>query len=144
MDYHLLLGLHMGAVGIWIGGMLLSSIAIYIASLTTKTADPSADRLGLVLCWNRWITTPAMIVVWGLGLAMTMQIGWYMFVWFKLKIIFVLLLSALHGKQSATLRRINRGTAGNIATPVLRLSAPIVVVATIAIIVLVIAKPFGV
>jgi putative membrane protein len=144
MDYHLLLGLHMGAVGIWIGGMLLSSIAIYIASLTTKTADPSADRLGLILRWNRWITTPAMLVVWGLGLAMTMQIGWYMFVWFKLKIIFVLLLSALHGKQSATLRRINRGTAGNIATPLLRLTAPLVVVATVTIIVLVIAKPFGV
>ncbi len=142
MEYYLLLGLHVGAVAIWIGGMLLSSLAIYIDTVR-KNKAPS-DRLGLVLRWNRWITTPAMILVWILGIAMTMQIGWYMFIWFKLKITCVLILSALFGKQSSTLRRIANGKTVTAFSKTISSSAPIALVLTIVIVVLVVAKPFGV
>lgn len=144
MEYYLLLGLHVGAVGVWIGGMLLSSLAIYIETISAKKDKPPAERLGLVLAWNRWMTTPAMLLVWGLGIAMTLQIGWYMFIWFKLKIAVVLLLSALYGRQAATLRRISRSSTAFTSSALLRFSAPVTLVATIVIVVLVVAKPFGV
>jgi putative membrane protein len=144
MEYYILLGLHAGAVAIWIGGILLATLAIYIDSVSTKKDIPAGQRLGFVRSWNRWVTTPAMLAVWALGIAMTMQIGWYMFIWFKLKIVLVLLLSAVHGKLTATLRRIGNGTITSVPNGIQRFIAPITIVSTIAIIVLVIAKPFGV
>lgn len=143
MEYYVLVGLHVGAVGIWLGGMLLSSLAMYIETITSAKNNGPSDRLALVLRWNRWITMPAMLVVWGLGIAMALQIGWYLFTWFKLKVMLVLALSALQGIQSATLRRLSRSTGAQSLSPLMRFSAPLTLVTTIVIIVLVIAKPFG-
>jgi putative membrane protein len=142
MEYHLLLGLHAGAVAIWIGGIFLLSIALYIDRVTQQKSPPPAKRLGLVRLWSRWITSPAMVIVWGLGIAMTFQIPWYLFTWFKLKILIVILLSAVYGIQMATVRRIQRGETPS-PSFLLRFSAPITAICTIAIAVLVVAKPFG-
>lgn len=142
MDYYVLLGLHITAVGIWIGGMMLSSLAMHTETAATQAEGPS-DRLARVLRWNRWITMPAMLLVWGLGIAMALQVGWYLFTWFKLKVMLVLVLSALQGIQSATLRRISRHTAPARLSPLMRYSSLITLVLTIIIIIFVTAKPFG-
>ena len=68
---------------------------------------PAAEELTLdqrhavsaVRAWDQWLTTPAMLLVWGLGLTLALSQGWFFSHWLQVKLVFVLALSALHGVQ---------------------------------------------
>ena len=54
---------------------------------------------------NRYVTTPALVLVWVLGLTLAHQGGWFAAGWLHAKIALVVLLSALHGVVAARWRR---------------------------------------
>ncbi|MGK2740344.1 CopD family protein [Tepidicaulis sp. LMO-SS28] len=142
MDYLWLKALHIAAVAIWTGGMLLA--AVMTAAAGSAAAGAVVGRstiLTAVRRWDRRVTSPAMLLTWALGLTLVLQGGWFPEPWLIVKLALVLLLSGLHGMLSGTLRRLARAD-GSTSSAMLRYG-PIVTVGTVfAIVVFVVIKPF--
>ncbi len=133
--YAWLKALHVAAAITFVAGVL--NVAVVLAA-----AQP--ERTGMaraVRHWDQRVTTPAMLLVWALGLALALTGGWFRSGWLLAKLVLVIGLSGVHGVQSAKLRRLAGGTA---TTASLHLAAPLVVGCAIAIAILVVVKPtFG-
>lgn len=142
MLYLWLKALHVGAVLILLGGVLV--LALTVAALSNSAGGAHAqDRGGLieaVLRWDRRVTSPALGLVWALGIALAVMGGWFGSAWLIVKLCFVVFLSALHGVLSGSLRGLARG--GSRSLPRFLRVAPLLIVASaVAIAVLVIVKP---
>ena len=141
MDYLWLKALHIVAVVTWIGGMLVVAVAINAVSSVREPHEIASRAVFLerVRRWDRRVTSPAMLLVWLLGLALALMGHWFPQAWLVAKLTLVLL-SALHGRLSGNLRRLSLseepGSPGN-----LRHAAAAVVVAVFIIVVLVVIKP---
>ena len=130
--YTWLKALHVAAAIIFTAGVLNSAVFL---------AAPRPDHAGTALALHRWeqkVTTPAMLLVWALGLTLGLMGGWFHDGWLLAKLALVVALSAVHGVQSARLRRL---AGGGGATALPRLVAPLVVGCAIAITLLVFVKP---
>ncbi|WP_213735879.1 CopD family protein [Bradyrhizobium sp. dw_411] len=142
MDYLWLKALHIVAVVTWIGGMLVVAVTITAASggrAQQETAMHSAV-LAAVRRWDQRVTSPAMILVWILGIALALTGSWFPQGWLLAKLVSVLLLSVLHGGLSGRLRGLSRNQQPS-PPPPLRYAAAAVVVATFVIVILVVTKP---
>lgn len=140
MDYLWLKALHIVAVVTWIGGMLVVAVTITAASgrrVQQKTETHSA--LEAVRRWDQRVTSPAMILVWILGITLARTGNWFPQRWLLVKLVFVLLLSALHGVLSGRLRRLSRSQQSS--PPRSLRYAAAVLVATFVIVILVVTKP---
>ncbi|MEA3040769.1 MAG: protoporphyrinogen oxidase [Sphingomonadales bacterium] len=87
------------------------------------------------------IITPAMLIVWALGLSLAYSGGAWNQTWLQLKLLLVLGLSAYHGWMIGYGRRLARGERP-VSGRSLRLMNEIPGVATALIVILVIVKPF--
>ncbi|MFK3889596.1 CopD family protein [Sphingomonas sp. NPDC079357] len=91
------------------------------------------------------ILTPAMIVVWVLGVALALNAGLVDGVpglgWLHAKLAIVLLLSGYHGWAVGYAKKLARGQAG-VSNKALRMMNEIPALATALIVILVIVKPF--
>jgi len=138
MIYEWLKALHVAAVLCWSGGLLVA--AVTVAAYATKAEAAGAAIIEIVGRWDRRVTTPAMLVVWGAGLALAMQGQWFGSLWLTIKLGIVVALSALHGVLAGMLRRLARSEA---PTPHwLSHMPPLIVGCAAAIAVLVVVKPF--
>jgi putative membrane protein len=88
------------------------------------------------------ILNPAMIIVWVLGLLLAQTIGAWDQGWFHAKLAMVILLSAYHGWMMGYAKRLARGGGNLLTGKQLRLINEVPGLATIAIVILVIVKPF--
>ncbi len=143
MDYLWLKALHIVAVVTWVGGMLVVAVAITAVSGARAQHEIASRAAFLVRVsrWDRRVTTPAMLLVWILGLALASMGHWFPQTWLVSKLAMVLLLSALHGFLSGNLRRLSlSGQPGAPAS--LNSAAAAIVVAVLIIVVLVVIKPF--
>ena len=132
--------LHVAAVMIWIGGMLAS--ALQIAALRSAPLTHAQLRsIDVGRVWDRRVTTPAMLFSWILGLALAMLGGWFPARWLMLKVVVIVLLSALHGVMAGSLRRIAAQHQAE-APAILRHGAPYIVAALTLVAILVVTKPF--
>jgi putative membrane protein len=141
MLYLLLKSFHLAAVLAWVGGMLALSVAL--AAQRVHGAQPSGQPLLTAIHrWDQRITTPALGLVWLLGIALLVMGGWYGAPWMWAKFAIVSALSGIHGKQSASLRRL---LAGQVAQPPAsaRWVPGLTVGATSAVALLVILKPWA-
>jgi uncharacterized membrane protein len=137
MIYLWLKALHVAAALVWSGGLLATALATARAS--GSVSDGSLIRG--IRRFDTCVTSPAMFVVWGAGLALAMLGQWFPSPWLMVKLGIVVGLSALHGVLAAMLRRLSQHDAPRSAAW-LR-SAPIAIVASLlSIAVLVIVKPF--
>ncbi len=142
MTYLWLKAFHVGAVAAWVGGMLVSAITVAALIGGRPAASPDrADLLQSVRGWDRHVTSPAMLLVWGLGLTLAYQGAWFREPWLTLKLALVLGLSALHGALSGTLRRLARTQPGA-PSRLLGIAPPAIVAVVALIAVLVVVKPF--
>jgi protoporphyrinogen IX oxidase len=142
MGYLWLKAFHVAAVIGWIGGMLVSSVFIAMHVTSSRQLAAGESRvIEIARAWDWKITTPAMLLAWALGMTMAVQAGWFSSRWLMVKLVLVFGLSALHGVQSGTLRRMARG-ANRWAPAHLRYAAPAILVAIAAIAVLAVVKPF--
>ena len=143
MNYLWLKALHIAAVITWVGGLL--TVAVAIAAISDARDQPSiasrAAFLAGVSRWDRHVTTPAMLLVWMLGLALATMGGWFPQGWLVAKLTMVLLLSAAHGVLSGNLRRLSLSRQPG-SPAILRHAAAAIVAALLVIVVLVVVKPF--
>jgi protoporphyrinogen IX oxidase len=87
------------------------------------------------------ILNPAMIIVWGLGLALVLSSGAYAEGWFIAKFIAVFGLSGYHGWLITFAKKLGRGER-TVSSRTMRLLNEVPGIATTIIVVLVIVKPF--
>lgn len=88
------------------------------------------------------ILNPAMIIVWVLGLLLAQTIGAWDQGWFHAKLAVVLALSAYHGWMIGYARKLTKPDASLLSGKQLRLVNEVPGLTTIAIVILVIVKPF--
>jgi putative membrane protein len=100
-------GLHVAAAMTFVGGLLAETL--FLATLRHGAQAGATPSLLACYRWSRSLTTPAMLLAWGLGVTLAAWAGWFRSGWLMLKLVFVLALSALHGIQSGALRRLAGG-----------------------------------
>jgi uncharacterized membrane protein len=143
MGYLWLKAFHIAAAVTWIGGMIAAAVTIAAFSGSGAGADAS-DRaviLKAVQHWDRQVTSPAMLLVWALGVSLALKGGWFSEIWLMLKLGVVLVLSGLHGMLSGTLRRLAQAD-GPPGLPVLRHIPAAIVASVLFIVTVVVIKPF--
>ncbi|WP_428393541.1 CopD family protein [Lichenicoccus sp.] len=130
--YTWLKALHLAAAIAFVAGVLG-------AALFLTAPRPLDARAALAIHrWDQKVTTPAMLLVWALGLALAFAGGWFHAGWLFAKLVFVVVLSGVHGMQSAALRRLAGGAAGTAPS---KWFAPLIVGCAVAIAILVVVKP---
>jgi protoporphyrinogen IX oxidase len=136
MLYFVIKGLHVASDILWVGGMLINAFVIGMVPAPIRTGVISALRR-----YDRLVTTAALGGAWVFGLILAFGYVGFSGGWLHLKLLIVVMLSALHGMQSAWLRRME-------ANPLLDPPAfvakgmPIVLVSTVVVVLLAIVKPF--
>ncbi len=130
--YPWLKALHVASAMIFVSGVLGVAVFLNVAGLDHADLARSARR------WDQRVTTPAMLLVWTLGLSLALMGGWFREGWLIAKLGFVVALSGVHGVQSAKLRRIAGGVS---AAPASSLSALLIIGSVVVIVVLVVVKP---
>ncbi len=98
MVYLICKWLHVVAVVLWLSGMLAP---LFLWSRSSR----SPELRQLLRSYDLKVTSPAMALVWVLGLAMAVQANWWVHGWFRVKLLLVVSLSALHGVYAGRLRR---------------------------------------
>ncbi|AKZ63197.1 hypothetical protein F506_11420 [Herbaspirillum hiltneri N3] len=142
MMYLWIKAFHVASVVTWIGGMLIMALALQ--TLQKATLERSAAELRLLKAVRRWdqrVTSPAMGLAWVLGVALVYFGGWHAAGWLVVKLVFVLLLSALHGIQSGYVRRLADAPEQE-ASALLKNSGALTIAAVVIIALMVVAKPF--
>ncbi len=139
--YEWIKALHVIAVISWMAGMLyLPRLFVYhceaeIGSKQSETFKVMERRL------LKAIINPAMIVTWLAGLWLVWQGHWYKAGWFHAKFALVLAMSAVHGILSARVRDF-AADKNTRSQKFYRIINEIPTVLMIAIVILVIVKPF--
>jgi uncharacterized membrane protein len=140
MIYLWLKALHVAAVLIWSSGLLVAALTTASASKLVADATGHAALIEGIRRFDTRVTSPAMFVVWGAGLALALLGQWFPSPWLIVKLGIVVVLSALHGILAATLSRLSQHDASPLP-PWMR-HAPVAIMASLgAIAVLVIVKP---
>lgn len=140
--YGLLKVAHITAVMAWMAGLLRQSMLLSRQGGVAGPRMPEIRRLLIALqSWDRRVTVPAMLLAWACGMALALRGYWFGSGWLTLKLAPVLLLSALHGIQAGTLRRMI-GDHAAVAPRYLQYGSAMILVALFMIIALVVLKPF--
>ena len=90
--------------------------------------------------WDRRVTSPTLLVVWGAGLTLALQGGWFPARWLIVKLGIVALMSALHGVLSGMLRRLGDSDAPSPPSR-LQYASLLILGGVTAIVILVVVKP---
>jgi len=105
------MGLHVAAALVFVAGVF--SLSVFMATL--PRAGPLSDEqraaAALIKAGDRLLTTPAVILVFGLGVWLAALGAWYREPWFWVKVTLALILSAIHGVQSGSLRKLAAGAS---------------------------------
>lgn len=133
--YPVIKALHVAAGIIFVAGVLLAAITLSSAG---KDEAGTSTLLVSVRRWDTRVTTPAMLLVWALGLTLTLLGNWLPSGWLIAKLILVVLLSGLHGVTSGRLRRHASGATVSRWS----VSPPTIVAIGTVIVFLVVTKPF--
>ncbi|VVE34952.1 CopD family protein [Pandoraea anhela] len=129
---------------LWVKAVHLMAVITFVAGLVTmavggRLAQPEWRRA--VRRADYALASPALAVVWITGPVLAVMANAWHAPWLMAKLVFVLVISALHGRLSATLRRLERD--GSRPPPAwFRYAAPATLMSMVAIVALVIVKPF--
>jgi putative membrane protein len=131
---------HIAAAVAFVSGLLAGAIALAALRDGRFPEAASASFMQAVRTWDRRVTTPAILLVWALGLTLALQGHWLRSAWLPAKLVIVLALSAWHGVQSGTLRRLAGGAPPHPRGP--RGFVPLVILAAVlAVVLLAVLKP---
>ena len=139
--YEWIKALHVIAVISWMAGMLyLPRLFVYhceaeIGSKQSETFKVMERRL------LKAIINPAMIVTWLAGIYLVWAGHWYLSGWFHLKLLLVLVMSAVHGFFVGRVRAF-AADSNSYSQKFYRIINEVPTVLMIAIVILVIVKPF--
>lgn len=133
--------LHVIAVIFWMAGLfMLPRFLVYHMESAVGSPEDTAwiERERRL---KRIILTPGLIVVWILGITLAVSYGLAGQGWLHTKIALVVLLSGYHGWASATASKFAKGVRPY-SNKTLRLLNEVPALAAIAIVILVVVKPF--
>lgn len=137
IPYDALLAAHLLAVATFLAGLVLL-VALLPGLSRAPLTDDRQEGLRRLRLLDRVMTRPALLLLWLCGIGMTLQAGWYVTGWLRLKIVCVVLLTVLHAERA---RRVAALIRTQVARPAgYRLLWPILLL-VVAIGILVIAKP---
>ena len=132
---------HVIAVIAWMAGMLYLP-RLFVYHCEAPAGSPQSEMLKVMeRKLLRVIVNPAMIAVWGLGLALAYVTGAYADTWLQVKFVLVVAMSGLHGFFAATVKRFARD-ANKRPQRFYRIINEVPMVLIIAIVILVVVKPF--
>lgn len=140
MNYTLLLLAHITVLSIWILSLLAVSVAITALAEVSATVG-KAKAVAVLRTCSRLVTAPAMILTWIFGLTLAVEGGWLGATWLTVKIGFVIALSAIHGAEVRALRNLAQSPETKLFLMV-RLLPIVIVFCVLAILFLVMTKPF--
>ncbi|MBO6527338.1 CopD family protein [Erythrobacter sp.] len=141
MTYYWLKAGHIIFMVFWMAGLfMLPRQMIYLHPATPDSEESAlwAKRMGLL---RKVILTPSLIVVWILGLLLSMAIGAWDQGWFHAKLLVVVLLTAFHGIIVARSKKMVAGERP-MTEKQLRLWGEFPGIALAIIVVLAVVKPF--
>ena len=119
--------LHVVAAITFVSGVLTT--ALLLSALPDEDVPSAAAFIRRARRWDKWVTTPAMVATWALGLTLGLAGQWFASGWLIAKLVVVVALSGFHGALSTRLRLAASGR------PPGRLSwAPLVVLGSVAVI----------
>lgn len=130
---------HVIFVIFWMAGLfMLPRFLVYWHPLPADSPDNAlwAERCARL---KRIILNPGLIIVWVLGVMLGFHLGWPLWLWAKL--VFVLGLSGFHGWMLGAARKFAAGQRPY-SEKTLRMVNEIPSLVTIAVVILVIVKPF--
>jgi len=133
--------LHIIAVIAWMAGMLyLPRLFVYHAGIAPGSPQSETFKV-MEQRLLRYIMTPAMIATWLFGIALVIQGQYFAATWFHLKLLLVLLMSALHGLFARWARDFaaDRNTR---SAKFFRIANEIPTLILIAVVILATVKPF--
>ena len=129
---------------LWIKAVHLIAVITFIAGMVTmalggRLAQPEWRRIARRADYR--LASPALIVVWVTGPTLAFMAHWWSAPWLMAKLVLVVVVSGLHGRMSATLRRLERD--GATTSPALfRRALPVTLLSMAAVVALVVVKPF--
>jgi len=138
--YPWLKAVHVAAAIAFVGGVLAAAVTLRPLPGDDASALKETGTIRSLRGWHRNVTTPAMLIVWALGIMLAQQGGWFTSLWLQLKLALVVVLSAVHGVQSGALRRLAGGAAVHMQG--LRFSGLVTIVVVAGVAILAIIKPF--
>lgn len=129
---------------LWIKAVHLIAVITFIAGLVTmalggRLAQPEWRRVARRADYA--LASPALIVVWITGPTLAIMANWWHAPWLMAKLVFVIVLSALHGRLSATLRHLERDESTQ-PPAVFGRALPVTLISMAIVVALVIVKPF--
>jgi len=123
----------------FVGGVLASTVTLQSLLGGGTSALKESGTVRSLHDWHREVTTPAMLMVWALGIVLAQQGGWFTLPWLQAKLALVVVLSAIHGVQLGAMRRLAGGLA--LRMQGLRFSGRLMIVLVAGIAMLAIIKP---
>ena len=141
MLYLWLKAAHIIFVIFWMAGLfMLPRFFVYHQEAAVESAEAAlwVDREAKL---RRIILTPALVVVWLLGLVLAVQVGAFSQGWFHAKLLLVILLTGYHGWMVAYSKKLARGER-RMTGKTLRLVNEVPGIAAALIVILAIVKPF--
>lgn len=132
---------HVVAVISWMAGMLYLP-RLFVYHCEAPKGSPQSETFKVMeRRLLKAIMNPAMIATWVLGLVLVFAGGWYVSGWLHAKVALVLVLSAVHGMLAKTVKGF-AADANERPARFFRILNEVPTVLMIAIVVLVIVKPF--
>ena len=105
--YSALLAFHLIAVAVFVGSLLVVAFVLPgIGQQASLSRMPEVRRLRTM---SSLVVTPALLLVWALGITLAVEGGWFAASWLHSKIALVVALSGMHGYQAGQLRRLAHG-----------------------------------
>ena len=132
---------HVIFVVFWMAGMFIlprQMVYMHAAAAGSEEETLWAERIGLL---RRIILTPSLILTWVLGLLTAQALGAWDQGWLHAKLLFVVLMTALHGFYVARAKAMIRGERP-ISVRQLKLWGEAPAVLLVLIVILVVVKPF--
>ncbi len=132
---------HLIFVIFWMAGLFMLPRFFVYHQESAEGSDEAALWVKREQRLIKIILNPSMIIVWILGLYLAYEISAFMDGWFHAKLLLVLLLTGYHGWMAGYARKLAIGER-KFSGKTLRLMNEVPGVATAAIVILVIVKPF--
>ncbi len=142
VDYYLWLkAFHIIAVISWMAGMLYLP-RLFVYHCDAPKGSPQSETFKVMeRRLLRYITNPAMVVSWVLGLIIAWQMDFLMSGWFHVKVLLAILLSGVHGLLARWVRMFANDT-NRYPAKVFRIVNEIPTLLMIGIVIFVVVKPF--
>lgn len=125
--------IHIISMTIFIGGVLTASL-----SLRLECKSKSKSWVKSEYRWDQIMTTPALFITFLSGLILAVSGQWFSSKWLPVKIVFVLILAAIHGIQAKALRQLT-----NDISKINKQLTSTIFVCAIFIIILAVIKPYS-